>query len=138
MLCFNLFINHYKEQKEGFIIGISSAAGDLGKRSNYAYGSAKAALNTYLSGLRSELSDYNVDVITIIPGFVYTKMTKNLKLNKFLTTSPENVALVVYRSQVRKKNIVYVKSIWRYIMLIFKLIPASIAKKLNFWFLLIV
>src|SRR5574337_906305 len=71
----NIIAADYANKGEGTIIGISSVAGNRGRQSNYIYGSAKAAFTTYLSGLRNKLYNSNVHVLTILPGFVNTKMT---------------------------------------------------------------
>ena len=76
----NIIANDFERRGSGFIVGISSVAGDRGKKSNYLYGSAKAALTTYLSGLRNRLYKVNVHVLTVKPGFVNTKMTANMVL----------------------------------------------------------
>jgi decaprenylphospho-beta-D-erythro-pentofuranosid-2-ulose 2-reductase len=70
-----------------------------------------------------------VHVLTVLPGFVYTKMTEHLKLPKPLTAKPEEVANAVYGGVKNKKNIIYVKWFWRWIMLIITSIPESIFKK---------
>ena len=54
---------------------ISSVAGDRGRGSNYVYGSAKALVTAFLSGLRQRLAKVGVNVVTIKPGFVDTPMT---------------------------------------------------------------
>ena len=59
----NIFANYFEDKKGGFIVGVSSVAGDRGRKSNYTYGSAKAALSTYLSGLRNRLSESNVAIL---------------------------------------------------------------------------
>jgi NADP-dependent 3-hydroxy acid dehydrogenase YdfG len=46
----------FEEQKRGSIAVISSVAGDRGRASNYVYGSAKAMVTTFLSGLRQRLA----------------------------------------------------------------------------------
>jgi len=56
-----------KPLKRGFIIGISSVAGDRGRQSNYVYGAAKGALSLYLQGLRNRLFASGVRVITVKP-----------------------------------------------------------------------
>jgi len=127
----NIIARSYKERKAGTIICISSVAGLRGRSSNFIYGSAKAALIAYLSGLRNELYHNDVHVMTVLPGFVFTKMTDNLQLPKFLTATPDEVARDVYRAFLKKKNIVYTKWIWKWVMLIIRLIPESIFKKLN-------
>ena len=127
-----LFINEIKKiLKIGFIIGISSVAGERGRQKNYIYGSAKSAFSTYLSGLRQELSKTNINVITVHPGFVKTKMTKDIKTIEFLTTTPDKVALDIFKGQQSNKSIVYTKFYWRYIMLIINIIPEPLFKRLN-------
>ncbi|MET0242891.1 MAG: SDR family oxidoreductase [Flavitalea sp.] len=127
----NIISNYYGSQKKGTIVGISSVAGERGRQSNYTYGSAKAGFTTYLAGLRNRMVQDNVHVVTVKPGFVYTKMTENLTLPKLLTATPEQVATVVYKSADAKKNVVYVKWFWRWIMLIIKSVPEFIFKKLK-------
>jgi len=113
----------------GCIIAISSVAGDRGRGSNYIYGSTKAALTTYLSGLRNELFGKGVQVITVKPSFVYTKMTQHLTLPKKLTATPEEVANKVYKAIEKNKNVVYVKPIWRWIMRLIIIIPEPLFKR---------
>ena len=119
----NIIANDFEIRKSGFIVAISSVAGDRGRKSNYTYGSAKAALTTYLSGLRNRLYDAHVHVMTVKPGFVATKMTKDMDLPKKLTAQPEDVATAIYRAQQKNKNILYTKWIWRWIMMIIRSIP---------------
>ena len=74
-------LTKYKTQKKlNTIIGISSVAGDRGKKRNCVYSSSKSAFSSYLDGLRQRLYLEGIHVITVKPGFVRTKMTENLKL----------------------------------------------------------
>jgi decaprenylphospho-beta-D-erythro-pentofuranosid-2-ulose 2-reductase len=125
------FANLFEQKKSGTIIGISSVAGERGRASNYFYGSAKAGFTTFLSGLRNRLFKKNVHVMTVLPGFVYTKMTQHMSLPKLLTASPKEVANSIYSAYQKKKNKIYIKNIWFYIMLIVKIIPEAIFKKTN-------
>ena len=120
---FNIIANDFEKRKSGFIVGISSVAGDRGRKSNYIYGSAKSALTAYLSGLRNRLYDAQVQVLTVKPGFVATKMTEGMDLPKKLTAQPEEVAEDIYKAQQKGKSVIYTKWIWRYIMMIIKMIP---------------
>lgn len=119
----------YAAKKEGTIVAISSVAGNRGRQSNYIYGSAKAGFTAYLSGLRNKLYHDKVHVVTVLPGFVYTKMTEHLALPKLLTAKPEEVAHAIYNGVLTKKNVIYVKWFWKWIMLIITSIPESIFKK---------
>jgi hypothetical protein len=127
----NLVANEYAAAQKGIIAGISSVAGERGRQSNYFYGSAKAGFTAYLSGLRNRLFQKQVYVLTVQPGFVYTRMTENMPLPGPLTATPEQVAAVVYRAIEKKKNIVYVKWFWRWIMLVIKSIPEPMFKRLK-------
>jgi decaprenylphospho-beta-D-erythro-pentofuranosid-2-ulose 2-reductase len=127
----NLVANLYATRGQGTIAGISSVAGERGRQSNYFYGSAKAGFTAYLSGLRNRLFSKNVHVLTIQPGFVYTKMTEGMPLPKILTATPKQVANKVYTAISKKYNIVYIKWFWRWIMLIIKSIPEPVFKKLK-------
>ena len=127
----NIIANDYELKKEGDIIGISSVAGDRGRKTNYIYGSSKAAFSSYLSGLRNRLFTSGVHVLTVKPGFVYTKMTEDLELPAKLTAQPQQIADAIYNAFTKKTNVLYSKSIWRIIMLIITNIPESIFKRLS-------
>ena len=127
----NLIANKYEVDGKGTIIGISSVAGERGRQSNYIYGSAKAGFTAYLSGLRNRLALKNIHVLTVKPGFVKTKMTEGLPLPKPLTALPEQVGKAVYNAFIKKKNTLYVLWMWQWIMLIIKLIPEQIFKKMK-------
>ncbi|MFC1742804.1 SDR family oxidoreductase [Candidatus Riflebacteria bacterium] len=124
------FATYFEEEKEGTIIGISSVAGDRGRQSNFIYGSAKGAFSLYLSGLRNRLFKNNVHVMTVKPGFVDTKMTFGLK-GLFLVASPDKVADDIFWASMQKKNEIYTPFFWRYILLIIKLIPEFIFKRMK-------
>jgi short-subunit dehydrogenase len=115
----------------GVIVGVSSVAGERGRQSNYVYGAAKAGFTAFLSGLRNRLVGEKVHVVTILPGFVDTKMTRHLALPKVLTATPQEVALSIMAAINKRRNIVYVKPVWRVIMFCVKATPEFIFKKLK-------
>jgi len=122
--------NYLREQQQGFIIGLSSVAGDRGRQSNYIYGAAKAAFTTYLQGLRNVFFAANIKVITVKLGIVDTAMTFNLAKKPFAVT-PEYVGKKIIQALKDKQDIVYIPWFWRYIMLIIKSIPEFIFKRLK-------
>jgi len=125
----NIVAEDYAAKKNGTIVGISSVAGERGRQSNYIYGSAKAGFTAYLSGLRNKLYHDNVHVVTILPGFVNTKMTAELNLPPLLTANTEQVAVAVEKAIRKKQNVVYVKWFWKWIMKIIKNVPENMFKK---------
>lgn len=122
--------NRLEEQGFGTLAVISSVAGDRGRESNYVYGSAKAALDTFLEGLRQRLHKAGVRVVTIKPGFVDTPMTEAFKKG-ILWASPDRVSKRIYRSLNNSFDVVYTPFYWRYIMLIIRLMPRMIFKTIR-------
>lgn len=118
-------------RKEGFIVGISSIAGDRGRAKNYLYGSAKAGFSAYLSGLRNRLHGAGVKVLTVKPGFVATKMTEGMSLPPALTADPREVAADVYRAQQKGRDILYTKWFWRFIMWAIIHLPERLFKRMR-------
>jgi short-subunit dehydrogenase len=106
-------------------------AGDRGRASKLIYGSSKAGFSAYLSGLRNKLAASGVHVLSVKPGFVSTRMTAGMDLPALLTATPEQVAMAVYKAVIRRQNTLYVKWFWRWIMLIIRLIPEPLFKKLH-------
>lgn len=121
----------FERRGHGFIIGLSSVAGDRGRKANYIYGAAKGAFSLYLGGLRNRLAGRNVHVLTVLPGFIHTKMTENLELPQKLTAEPEEVAADVYRAWKKGRHVIYTKWFWRWIMLIIRSIPEFVFKHLS-------
>lgn len=114
-----------------FVIGISSVAGDRGRKKNYFYGAAKAGFNAYLSGLRNRLDSEGVQVLTVKPGFVRTKMTVGMNLPPALVVSPKTVARDIFKAQRNGKNQIYTPWFWYWIMLVIRIIPERIFKRLS-------
>ena len=127
----NIIANDYEQAGNGSIIGISSVAGLRGRKSNYIYGSAKAAFTTYLEGLRHRLFLKNVHVMTVLPGFVATQMTAGMPLPKPLTAQPTQVAEWIYKGYTKRKQVIYTMPLWRWIMLLIRNIPGFIFYKSN-------
>jgi decaprenylphospho-beta-D-erythro-pentofuranosid-2-ulose 2-reductase len=126
-----LLANRFEQQRHGTIAVISSVAGDRGRQSSYVYGAAKAAISTFLQGLRGRMSKANVKVITIKPGTVDTPMTAHLKKG-MLFARPERVGVDIHRAMERGTDIIYTPAYWRIIMAIVKVIPERVMKKLSF------
>lgn len=127
----NHFANIMKEAKQGTIIGISSIAGERGRKANYFYGSAKAALTQHLSGLRQRLHSSGVSVITVKPGFIRTKMTKNLSVPSLFEGIPRKVASKVYIGYLKKKLVIITPFVYFPLNIVIKLLPEKIFRKIN-------
>ena len=124
----NLILKNLDKNILSSIIGISSIAGEKGKKKNNIYSSSKAGFSNYLDGLRQRLYKENINVITIKPGYVRTKMIKSLNLPKALVSTPEKVGKIIFKSYKKKKAIVYAPYYWKLVMFIYKLVPELIFK----------
>lgn len=109
---------------------ISSVAGDRGRASNYLYGSAKAAVTAYLSGLGQRLRPTGVNVLTIKPGFVDTPMTAAFKKNA-MWAKPEQLAVGIVRAIDRRRPTAYLPSFWWAIMMVIKNIPELVFRRIS-------
>ncbi|MER2532911.1 MAG: SDR family oxidoreductase [Candidatus Competibacter sp.] len=125
-----LIANHFEAQRVGTIAVISSVAGDRGRQSNYVYGTAKAAVSTFLSGLRQRLYKSGVQVVTIKPGFVDTPMTRDFSKG-LLWAKPERVARDIVRAMENGKDVVYTPGFWWAIMQLIKSIPEFVFRRLS-------
>ena len=126
----NLAAQRFGQQRGGTIVGISSVAGDRGRRGQPAYCASKAALNTYMESLRNRLSTRGVTVVTIKPGPVDTPLTAGLgKLP--LMVDATTAASEILAAARNGANTAYVPSKWRPIMAILRGIPSSIFRYLK-------
>ncbi|MFX0541887.1 SDR family oxidoreductase [Roseovarius sp. S4756] len=120
--------NSFEQRRSGTLVGISSVAGERGRATNYVYGSAKAGFTAFLSGLRNRLARNGVHVVTVLPGFVSTRMTEGMDLPARLTAEPDEVAEAIAGAVQYKKNIIYVRPVWKLVMFIIRSIPERIFK----------
>ncbi len=110
------------------IIGLSSLSGVRGRKSNFVYGSTKAAFTTYLAGLRQELKERNITVNALVIGYIDTKINQGLALNKNLVMQPDYVAKFIVNAGNSFTIVPNFK--WKLIYWILKVLPESLVAKL--------
>ncbi|MBM9575901.1 SDR family NAD(P)-dependent oxidoreductase [Leptospira sp. 201903070] len=121
---------YFQNQKSGKIIGISSIAGDRGRRGNPVYNTSKAGMNTYLEALRNRLGVLGIQVLTVKPGFIDTAMTQGLK-GLFWLISAKEAASIILKAADGGKECIYVPARWGLVGLIIRMIPSFIFKRLS-------
>jgi short-subunit dehydrogenase len=122
----------FEAARHGTLVGISSIAGERGRRGNPGYCTSKAALTTYLESLRNRVSRYGVNVVTIKPGFVDTQMTRGMK-GLFWLISPDQAAetsLSVAHDTASPE--VFVPARWWLVAFIVRWLPSFVFRRLNF------
>jgi len=123
-----LAANYFRAARSGQIAGISSIAGDRGRKGNPAYNASKAALTTYLEGLRNRLHPCGVTVSTVKPGFIGTKMTAGKK-GLFWVVSPEEAARTIADRLDRRHEVFYVYRRWAFLGLALHHVPRFLFKR---------
>jgi len=118
----NALLSGLKSAPGTIVAFVSSVAGDRGRRSNFIYGAAKAALNTYCQGLRALLAPDKVGVLTVKLGYMDTRLAYGA-VAPILTCSPTYAAKAIRRAIERRRMVVYVPSFWRWICLALRAIP---------------
>ncbi len=115
----------------GRLTVFSSVAGDRGRKPVAIYGSSKGGLAIYLEALDHKFYAQNLHVLCVKPGFVKTGMTAGLKPPPFAGT-PEGVAADVVRAMDNGKALVYAPKIWALIMLVIRMLPRVVMRKIGF------
>ena len=110
------------------IIGLSSLSGVRGRKSNFVYGSTKAAFTQYLAGLRQELASRKIIVNVLVIGYIRTKINEGLELNESLIMEPDYVAKFIVNAGNSFTIVPNFK--WKIIYHILRLLPESLAAKL--------
>jgi short-subunit dehydrogenase len=132
MAWFDLAAARFEARRAGTLVGISSVAGERGRRGAPGYGTSKAALTTYLEALRNRVSRYGVNVVTAKPGFVDTSMTRGKK-GLFWLVSPQQAAARILALARRGTSASgFVPARWSLVALVVRTIPSFIFRRLNF------
>lgn len=120
----------FRTQRSGTIVGVSSIAGDRGRKGNPVYGTTKAAMNTYLEALRNRLAESGVHVCTVKPGFVDTEMTRGRE-GLFWLISAEEAARQILSAARSRASVRYVPRRWWFVGAVIRSIPSFLFRHLN-------
>ena len=118
-----------KRQGHGSLVAISSVAGERARRSNFVYGSTKAGLDAFYSGLTEALRPYGVRVSVIRPGFVKSRMTEGLSAAP-LSQTPDQVAEVIVTAVRTGAEVVWAPATLRWVMFVLRHLPRAIFRRL--------
>lgn len=119
-----------RRQGHGTIVVFSSVAGERPRKSNFVYGSSKAAIDAFSQGLGDSLQGTGVGVLVVRPGFVKTKMTTGLRPAP-LAATPEQVADAIVGGLRRGDHTVWVPRELRFVMWGLRLLPRVVFRRLN-------
>jgi hypothetical protein len=110
------------------IIGLSSLSGVRGRKSNFIYGSTKAAFTQYLAGLRQYLFSRHITVNAIVAGYIRTKLSAGLDLPESLLLEPAYIARFV--ANAGNRFIIVPGWKWKLIYRVLRSLPESLVARL--------
>jgi decaprenylphospho-beta-D-erythro-pentofuranosid-2-ulose 2-reductase len=119
-----------RAQGHGAILALSSVAAERPRRSNFVYGSSKAGLDAFYSGLADELHGTGVSVTVLRPGFVHTRMTAGREPAP-LATDPESVAEVAMSALRTRTPVAWAPAPLRWVMAVLRHLPRSLFRRLD-------
>jgi short-subunit dehydrogenase len=120
----------FASQRRGTIVGISSIAGERGRKGNPMYGASKAGMNHYLEALRNRLGASGVHVCTVRPGYVESRMTQGLAKAPMIISADEAARQILSVAR-RKKNVRFIPFRWVLVALAMRAIPSFLFRRLE-------
>ena len=113
----------------GRIVVFSSVAGARVRRANYVYGSAKAGLDGFASGLADALHGTGVQLLIARPGFVIGRMTAGMDPAP-LSSTPQQVADATARALAKGKRAVWIPGSLGVLVFVMRLLPAWLWRRM--------
>jgi short-subunit dehydrogenase len=127
----NLAAARFEAARAGTIVGLSSIAGERGRRTMPAYTASKGALTTWMEALRNRVSRHGVNVVTIKPGFVDTPLTAHLTRKPMLISAERAAALILAAARRGTSPQAFVPMPWQLVALILRHMPSFVFRRLD-------
>jgi NAD(P)-dependent dehydrogenase (short-subunit alcohol dehydrogenase family) len=121
----------FEAARAGTIVGISSIAGERGRRLLPGYTTSKAALTAWLEALRNRVSRHGVNVVTVKPGFVDTAMSAHLKRKPMIIPVDRAASLILAAARRGGSPSVFVPGQWRLIAFVIRHLPSVVFRRLD-------
>lgn len=122
--------NRFRQQGHGTLVVLSSVAGERVRKSNFVYGSSKAALDAFAQGLGDALVADGIRVLIVRPGFVHSKMTEGRDPAP-LATTPDAVADAVVEGLTKGREVIWVPGPLRAVMAAFRHLPRAVWRRVS-------
>ncbi|MEA2399316.1 MAG: decaprenylphospho-beta-D-erythro-pentofuranosid-2-ulose 2-reductase [Thermoleophilaceae bacterium] len=122
-------VERMRAQGHGTIVYLSSVAAERARKSNYVYGSSKAAMDAFAQGLGDAVADSGLRVVVVRPGFVHTKMTEGMSPAP-LSTDADAVADAIVAGLRRGAHTVWAPAPLRVLMSVLRHLPRPIFRRL--------
>lgn len=120
----------FKEQGHGHLVGTSSVAAFRGLPNNAAYSASKAALATFMEGIRAETIKENIDVTVLYPGFIDTAINRDLKSRPFVISVEDGAKIFADLIEAKVPSSTVPKWPWSVLGSFIKVLPTSLIAKM--------
>ena len=120
----------FKAQGHGHLVGTSSVAAFRGLPNNAAYSASKAALATFMEGIRAETLNDNIDVTVLYPGFIDTAINRDLKSRPFVISVEEGAKHFADLIEAKVHSSTVPKWPWSLLGSFIKVLPTSLIAKM--------
>ncbi len=131
MAWMNLVAARFEAQRSGTIVGLSSIAGERGRRTMPGYTTSKAALTAWLEALRNRVARHGVNVVTVKPGFVDTAMTQQLARKPMMIPAARAAELILAAARRGGSPSVFIPARWGLVALVLRHVPSFLFRKLD-------
>ncbi|MGA9493565.1 MAG: SDR family NAD(P)-dependent oxidoreductase [Mycobacterium sp.] len=118
-----------RQTGRGALVVFSSVAGVRVRRANYVYGSAKAGLDGFASGLADALHGTAVRLLIVRPGFVIGRMTEGMTPAP-LSSTPAQVAAATARALAKNRRGVWIPWTLRPVFFGMRLLPQFVWRRM--------
>jgi decaprenylphospho-beta-D-erythro-pentofuranosid-2-ulose 2-reductase len=118
-----------RRQGHGWIVALSSVAGERVRRSNFVYGSGKAGMDAFYLGLGEALREHGGHVLVVRPGFVRSRMTEGRDPAP-LAVEPRDVAAAIVAGVADGSELVWVPGRMRAVMSVLRHVPRPVFRRL--------
>jgi NAD(P)-dependent dehydrogenase (short-subunit alcohol dehydrogenase family) len=119
----------FRARGSGTIVVFSSVAGVRVRKANYVYGSAKAGLDGFASGMADALHGTGVRLVLVRPGFVIGRMTGGMTPAP-MSSTPDQVADATVAALRKGKDVVWVPGLLRPVFFVMRLLPRAVWRRL--------
>lgn len=127
--CLEELIPLMLQQQGGMIAAVSSLAGDRGMPGSAGYCATKAALSALFDGMRVELRERGIRLVTIEPGYVLTPMTESFGKMPFLMQADEAARLILRRME-QGDRVIRFPLISSVVMKLIRMLPVTLFDKI--------
>ncbi|TMA23571.1 MAG: SDR family NAD(P)-dependent oxidoreductase [Deltaproteobacteria bacterium] len=121
----------FEARRAGTIVGLSSIAGERGRRTFPAYSTSKAGLTTWLEALRNRVARHRVNVVTVKPGFVDTEMTAGLERRPMAISATRAASLILAAASRGGSPSVFIPGRWWLVAMVLRHLPSRIFRRLD-------